>query len=112
MHDGAGHSDAELHQPTGTAFGQGRAPVGTRQLLLVNLLTDMFPALAVADTSQYVEPDEAEYESAEAAEEARRLHRRAVLTGPTPSLDAPLMRQIVSRGAVTAAGATAAWAIG
>ncbi len=96
----------------GTAFGQGRAPVGTRQLLLVNLLTDMFPALAVAVTSQYVEPDEAEYESAEAAEEARRLHRRAVLTGPTPSLDAPLMRQIVTRGAVTAAGATAAWAIG
>ncbi|WP_245177564.1 HAD-IC family P-type ATPase, partial [Geodermatophilus sp. DF01-2] len=31
----------------GTAFG-GRAPMGTRQLLLVNLLTDMFPALAVA----------------------------------------------------------------
>lgn len=35
--------------------------MGTRQLLLVNLLTDMFPALAVAVTSQYVEPDEAEY---------------------------------------------------
>ncbi|MDT5223639.1 MAG: cation-transporting P-type ATPase, partial [Mycobacterium sp.] len=29
----------------GTALGTGRAPVGTRQLLLVNLLTDMFPAL-------------------------------------------------------------------
>lgn len=96
----------------GTAFGAGRAPVGTRQLLLVNLLTDMFPALAVAVTSQYVEPDEAEEASPEAAEEARRQHRRAVLTGPTPSLDAPLMRQIVTRGAVTAAGATAAWAIG
>ncbi|MBZ4574274.1 cation-translocating P-type ATPase [Mycobacterium avium] len=96
----------------GTAFGAGRAPVGTRQLLLVNLLTDMFPALAVAVTSQYVEPDEAEYPSAADAEAARREHRRAVLTGPTPSLDAPLMRQIVTRGAVTAAGATAAWAIG
>lgn len=96
----------------GTAFGAGRAPVGTRQLLLVNLLTDMFPALAVAVTSQYAAPDEAEYESEEEAEEARRAHRRAVLTGPTPSLDAPLMRQIVTRGAVTAAGATAAWAIG
>ncbi|EUA56506.1 putative cation transporting ATPase [Mycobacterium xenopi 4042] len=34
----------------GTAFGAGRAPIGTRQLLLVNLLTDMFPALAVAVT--------------------------------------------------------------
>ncbi len=96
----------------GTAFGSGRAPVGTRQLLLVNLLTDMFPALAVAVTSQYVEPDEADYDTDEEAEAARAAHRRAVLTGPTPSLDAPLMRQIVNRGAITAAGATAAWAIG
>ncbi len=96
----------------GTAFGQGRAPVGTRQLLLVNLLTDMFPALAVAVTSQYVEPDETEYETEEQAEKARAAHQLAVLTGPTPSLDAPLMRQIVSRGVVTAAGATTAWAIG
>jgi cation-transporting ATPase I len=96
----------------GTAFGQGRAPVGTRQLLLVNLLTDMFPALAVAVTSQYVEPDEAEYETEEQAEKARAAHRLAVLTGPTPSLDAPLMRQIVTRGVVTAAGATTAWGIG
>ncbi|KAA1250449.1 cation-translocating P-type ATPase [Mycobacterium simiae] len=96
----------------GTAFGSGRAPIGTRQLLLVNLLTDMFPALAVAVTSQYAEPDETEYQSEEEADEARRAHRRAVLTGPKPSLDAPLMRQIVTRGTVTAAGATAAWAIG
>ncbi|WAJ45494.1 cation-translocating P-type ATPase [Mycobacterium sp. Aquia_216] len=96
----------------GTAFGQGRAPVGTRQLLLVNLLTDMFPALAVAVTSQYVELDEAEYATEEQAEKARAAHRLAVLTGPTPSLDAPLMRQIVTRGVVTAAGATAAWGIG
>jgi len=94
----------------GTALGSGRAPVGTRQLLLVNLLTDMFPALAVAVTSQYEEPDE--YQSDEEADEARRAHQREVLTGPTPSLDAPLMRQIVTRGVVTAAGATTAWAIG
>jgi cation-transporting P-type ATPase I len=96
----------------GTAFGQGRAPVGTRQLLLVNLLTDMFPALAVAVTSQYEEPDDADYQSDEEAEAVRRAYQRAVLTGPTPSLDAPLMRQIANRGVVTAAGATAAWAIG
>ena len=31
----------------GTALG-GRAPIGVRQMLLVNMLTDMFPALAVA----------------------------------------------------------------
>ncbi len=96
----------------GTALGTGRAPVGTRQLLLVNLLTDMFPALAVAVTSQFEEPDEDEFETDEEAEAARRAYQREVLTAPTPSLDAPLMRQIINRGAVTAAGATAAWAIG
>ena len=96
----------------GTALGTGRAPVGTRQLLLVNLLTDMFPALAVAVTSQFDEPDEDEYQTDEEAEAARRAYQREVLTAPAPSLDAPLMRQIINRGAVTAAGATAAWAIG
>jgi cation-transporting P-type ATPase I len=96
----------------GTALGTGRAPVGTRQLLLVNLLTDMFPALAVAVTSQFDEPDDDEFETDEEATAARRAYQREVLTAPTPSLDAPLMRQIINRGAVTAAGATAAWAIG
>ncbi|ORV10716.1 cation-translocating P-type ATPase [Mycobacterium celatum] len=93
----------------GTAFGAGRAPVGTRQLLLVNLLTDMFPALAVAVTPQYPQPEEAEDQDTDAA---RWAYQRAILTEPAPSLDVPLMRQIISRGAVTAAGATAAWAIG
>src|SRR3984885_2600922 len=96
----------------GTALGSGRAPVGTRQLLLVNLLTDMFPALAVAVTPQFEEPDADEYDTEEEAVEARRAYQRSVLTGPTPSLDVELMRQIVTRGAVTAAGATAAWGIG
>jgi cation-transporting P-type ATPase I len=104
----------------GTALGTGRAPVGTRQLLLVNLLTDMFPALAVAVTPQYPRPEEtadgvdreASEEAREKAEESEWAHQRAILTEPTPSLDAPLMRQIITRGAVTAAGATAAWAIG
>ncbi len=96
----------------GTALGTGRAPIGTRQLLLVNLLTDMFPALAVAVTPQFDEPEADEYDTEEEADEARRAYQRSVLTAPTPSLDAPLMRQIVTRGAVTAAGATAAWAIG
>jgi cation-transporting P-type ATPase I len=96
----------------GTALGTGRAPVGTRQLLLVNLLTDMFPALAVAVTPQFEEPDADEYDTEEEADEARWAYQRSVLTEPTPSLDVPLMRQIVTRGVVTAAGATAAWAIG
>ncbi len=96
----------------GTALGTGRAPVGTRQLLLVNLLTDMFPALAVAVTRNYPEPEEAEDGADRDAEELHRAFQLAMLAGPSPSLDAPLMRQIVTRGAVTAAGATAAWAIG
>ncbi|OIN78693.1 cation-translocating P-type ATPase [Mycobacterium malmoense] len=94
----------------GTALGTGRAPVGTRQLLLVNLLTDMFPALAVAVTPQYPQPEEDEDEID--AEELQRAFQRAALSEPAPSLDAPLMREIVTRGVVTAAGATAAWAIG
>ncbi|OBF60379.1 HAD family hydrolase [Mycobacterium sp. 852002-53434_SCH5985345] len=96
----------------GTALGTGRAPVGTRQLLLVNLLTDMFPALAVAVTPQFSEPEEAEEGADRDAEELHRAFQLATLSGPPPSLDAPLMRQIVTRGAITAAGATAAWAIG
>ncbi|MBV9090169.1 MAG: cation-translocating P-type ATPase [Mycobacteriaceae bacterium] len=96
----------------GTALGAGRAPVGTRQLLLVNLLTDMFPALAVAVTPQNPPADETAEQTAEELRAARRAQRHALLTAPTPSLDVALMRQIVSRGAATAAGATAAWAIG
>ncbi|MEE6178935.1 cation-translocating P-type ATPase [Mycobacterium sp. 050134] len=96
----------------GTALGTGRAPVGTRQLLLVNLLTDMFPALAVAVTPQYARPEETEDAVDRNADELQRAFQLATLSGPPPSLDAPLMRQIVTRGAVTAAGATAAWAIG
>ena len=57
----------------GTALGSGRAPVGTRQLLLVNLLTDMFPALAVAVTPQFEEPDADEYETEEGRRGAPRL---------------------------------------
>jgi len=96
----------------GTAFGAGRAPVGTRQLLLVNLLTDMFPALAVAVTPVFPEPEDDDGQTANGADAAHRAYQRAVLTEPAPSLDTPLMRQIVNRGVVTAAGATAAWAIG
>ncbi len=96
----------------GTALGSGRAPVGTRQLLLVNLLTDMFPALAVAVTPQYPQPAESPDGVDREEEEAERAHQRAILSEPAPSLDASLMRHIITRGAVTAAGATAAWAIG
>ncbi|MGA5822836.1 HAD-IC family P-type ATPase [Kitasatospora sp. NPDC094028] len=73
----------------------GRAPMSTRQILLVNLLTDMFPAMAVAVTPRDDPPDE---------EGTPRVG--------TAALDAPLARQIRHRGLVTVLGATTAWLIG
>jgi cation-transporting ATPase I len=89
----------------GTTLG-GTAPISTRQLLLVNLLTDMFPALAVAVAPQQP-PPEATHDPA-----TQRTYRHTVLTAPTPSLDKPLVTAITIRGAATAAAATAAWTIG
>jgi cation-transporting ATPase I len=71
----------------------GRSPLNTRQLLLVNMLTDMFPALAVAGT----EPARGDPAQAPAA--------AVVLTGP-------LGKAIAIRGGATALGATLAWAGG
>jgi cation-transporting P-type ATPase I len=75
----------------GTALG-GRAPISMRQMLLVNVLTDMAPALAVAlapsrDGSVAVAPV-------------------GVLLGR------PLARMVAARGAATALGATLAWTAG
>ncbi|WP_274918143.1 cation-translocating P-type ATPase [Streptomyces sp. WZ-12] len=77
----------------------GASPLSTRQLLLVNLLTDMFPAMAVAVTPQDEEPGE-----------------ETSLPGDAPvgiaALGAPLTRQIRQRGLVTGLGATTAWLVG
>lgn len=75
----------------GTALA-GRAPMTTRQMLLVNMLTDMFPALAVAlaPSRNGDEPN-----------------------GPVGStLSRPLARAVAVRGAGTTLGATLAWAAG
>ncbi|WP_063756158.1 cation-translocating P-type ATPase [Streptomyces sp. NRRL B-24720] len=82
----------------GTLLG-GDSPLSTRQLLLVNLLTDMFPAMAVAVTPQ---------------ESDGRPGVGRVGTAPVglASLGAPLLREIRRRGIVTALGAFAAWLIG
>jgi cation-transporting P-type ATPase I len=73
----------------GTAIG-GRSPLNTRQLLLVNMLTDMFPALAVAL--------------------GERNEAGDLGDGPAdPLLGAPLGRAIAVRGGATALGATLAW---
>lgn len=74
----------------GTAAG-GQAPLSTRQLLLVNTLTDMLPALAIA-----LAPPNGT---------AERAHQ------PDSSTD-PLARAILLRGAVTATGSVLAWQVG
>ncbi|MEU0738012.1 cation-translocating P-type ATPase [Streptomyces sp. NPDC006134] len=80
----------------GTVLG-GSAPLSTRQMLLVNLFTDLFPAMAVAVTSP--ESDEEEGGEADAP------------LG-TAVLGEPLIRKIRHRALTTALGATAAWLFG
>ncbi|MEU3661722.1 cation-translocating P-type ATPase [Streptomyces sp. NPDC032940] len=80
----------------GTVLG-GSAPLSTRQMLLVNLFTDLFPAMAVAVT----ETGDAEQEKDDAG---------APLG--TAVLGEPLLRQIRHRAMTTALGATAAWLFG
>ena len=90
----------------GTAFG-GRSPLNTRQLLLVNLLTDMFPALAVAvATPRAGVPEESE------GPLAGHPLQAVLLAGPHRGFTAAVRRLVLVRGAATTAGATAAWATG
>ncbi|WP_246144529.1 cation-translocating P-type ATPase [Actinacidiphila oryziradicis] len=80
----------------GTALS-GRAPLGTRQLLLVNLLTDMLPALAVA-LAPARKPKSGE---------------DPLAGGPASSLlGRDLARVLAVRGTATALGATSAWQVG
>lgn len=73
----------------------GRPPLSARQLLLVNLLTDVAPAMAIA-----LRPPTHETLASLAHE------------GPDASLGKPLNRDIASRALVTALGAGTAWSIG
>jgi len=70
----------------------GQSPLGTRQLLLVNLLTDMLPAMTIALRSP-----------------AHRSPEELLHEGPEASLGGALARQIGLRAATTTAGATGAW---
>lgn len=72
----------------------GQPPLNARQLLLVNLLTDVAPAIAIALRPPI--PRSAE----------DLLHE-----GPEASLGEALNRAILWRGVTTAAGASAAWGI-
>ncbi|KOX14509.1 haloacid dehalogenase [Saccharothrix sp. NRRL B-16348] len=70
----------------------GRSPLTARQLLLVNLLTDLAPALAIA-----------------LSRPARESVPDLLREGPTSSLGAALNRDITARAITTSLGATAAW---
>ncbi|MFI9768828.1 HAD-IC family P-type ATPase [Streptomyces sp. NPDC052415] len=80
----------------GTILG-GSAPLSTRQMLLVNLFTDLFPAMAVAVTPHQ-----------DASDEETRDDKPL----GTSLLGAPLIEQIRHRALTTTLGATAAWLIG
>ncbi len=73
----------------------GRSPLNARQLLLVNMLTDVAPAMAIA-----LRPPSKETLESLASE------------GPDASLGDALSRDIASRAIVTAAGAGAAFVVG
>ena len=93
----------------GSAFG-GRAPIGTRQLLLVNLLTDMFPALAVAVAGPGQPP--ARDDERSSGPLAGHPLQGALLAGPYRGFASSVKQMVLVRGAATAAGATGAWALG
>jgi cation-transporting ATPase I len=84
----------EIGFTLGAGLVDGRPPLNARQLLLVNLLTDVAPAMAIAVRP----PSHAALESL--------AHE-----GPDASLGQPLDRDIVARAAVTAAGAGTAWVL-
>ena len=71
-----------------TTLLTGRSALNARQLLLVNLLTDMLPAMAIA---------------------ARPPADRLLAEGPEASLGKALTRHIRLRAAVTTAAAITAW---
>ena len=83
----------EIAFTLGAGLLEGASPLSARQLLLVNLLTDVAPAMAIA-----VRPPTPDLLESLADE------------GPDASLAEPLNRDIMTRAGVTAAGAGAAWA--
>ncbi|MFE0349405.1 cation-translocating P-type ATPase [Streptomyces griseoluteus] len=78
----------------------GTAPLSTRQMLLVNLFTDLFPAMAVAVTPKDGDETEVRHRTASPEDAAGGV------------LGAPLIRQIRHRALTTALGAVTAWLIG
>ncbi len=84
----------EIAFAVGAGLIDGRPPLSARQLLLVNLLTDVAPAMAIA--LRPPSPDSF----------AQLAHE-----GPDASLAQPLDREIAARALVTALGAGSAWGV-
>ena len=82
----------EIGFTLGAGLVDGQPPLSPRQLLLVNLLTDVAPAMAIALRP----PPHDRYEA---------LARE----GPDASLGRPLNREIATRAFITAFGAGSAW---
>ncbi|TQS27282.1 HAD-IC family P-type ATPase [Microbispora sp. KK1-11] len=90
-----GGNVGEIAFTVGTNLLAGGSALNARQLLLVNLLTDMVPAMAVAvRPPASTDPD------------------KLLAEGPEASLGASLTRDIYLRAVVTTAAATAAWILG
>ncbi len=89
-----GGNIGEIVFTAGAAAVSGRSPLNARQLLLVNLLTDVAPALTVA-----VRPP------------AHATPEQLAAEGPELSLAGPLRKAIMLRAVTTAGGATGAWTI-
>ena len=85
----------EIGFTVGGALLAGSAPLNARQLLVVNLLTDVAPAMAIAMQAP-----------------ARRSFAELLREGPEASLGSALNRAIVWRAACTGTAATGAWAVG
>jgi cation-transporting P-type ATPase I len=82
----------EIAFTVGAGLFSGRPTLNTRQLLLVNMLTDVLPAMAVA-----VRPP------------PHATADQLLAEGPEASLGSALTRDIYLRAAATAGAATAAW---
>ncbi|MFI9582658.1 HAD-IC family P-type ATPase [Streptomyces sp. NPDC052236] len=70
----------------------GRTPLNARQIMLVNLLTDLAPSLAIA-----------------VREPAGQTGQRLLAEGPHRSLGTALTHEMLLRGTITATGAGLAW---
>lgn len=85
----------EIGFTLGAGLIDGRPPLNPRQLLLVNLLTDAAPSMAIA-----LRPP------------SKTTLASLAQEGPEASLGRPLNREIASRAVVTTIGAGSAWSLG